>query len=161
MWLDTIAKEKSAPQVPLDILDVVIEVTKYKELYDPKNKEDIARLENIQELRSVASEFSTLDELLENVALVENDTLADTSTAKPSQPAITLMSMHAAKGLEFGVVFMIGMEEGLFPHSRSLLDKHQLEEERRLCMLALLGQKKVVSYYTRRRLLYGNVTGRL
>ena len=160
MWLDTIEKEKSAPQVPLDVLDVVIEVTKYKELYDPKNEEDVARLENIQELRSVASEFSTIDDLLENVALVENDTLADASTAKPSQPAMTLMSMHAAKGLEFSVVFMIGMEEGLFPHSRSLLDKHQLEEERRLCYVGITRAKeKLYLTYTRRRLLYGNITG--
>ena len=160
LWLDTITKGKSAPQVPLDILDVIIEVTKYKDLYDPKNEEDVARLENIQELRSVASEFSTIDDLLENVALVENDTLADTSTAKPSQPAVTLMSMHAAKGLEFSVVFMVGMEEGLFPHSRSLLDKHQLEEERRLCYVGITRAKeKLYLTYTRRRLLYGNVTG--
>jgi DNA helicase-2/ATP-dependent DNA helicase PcrA len=159
MWLE---KEKHLPEVPLEVLDTIMEVTKYKELYDPKNEEDIARLENIQELRSVASEFSTLQELLENVALVENDQLADaTTTAKnANQAAVTLMSMHAAKGLEFSVVFMIGMEEGLFPHSRSLLDKRQLEEERRLCYVGITRAKeKLYLTYTRRRLLYGNVTG--
>ncbi|MBI5151416.1 MAG: UvrD-helicase domain-containing protein [Candidatus Pacebacteria bacterium] len=157
-WLNT---EKHLPTAPLDILDKVIEVSQYKDLYDEKIEEDQSRLENIQELRSVASEFSTLTEFLEQVALVENDAASEKANAKnPNQSAVTLMSMHAAKGLEFGVVFMIGMEEGLFPHSRSLLDKHQLEEERRLCYVGITRAKeKLFLTYTRKRLLYGNITG--
>lgn len=157
-WLNT---EKTLPTTPLDILDKVIEISQYKDLYDEKIEEDQSRLENIQELRSVASEFSTLTEFLEQVMLVENDAASDKANAKnPNQPAVTLMSMHAAKGLEFSVVFMIGMEEGLFPHSRSLLDKHQLEEERRLCYVGITRAKeKLFLTYTRKRLLYGNITG--
>ena len=70
------------------------------------------------------------------------------------------MSMHAAKGLEFETVFIVGMEEGLFPHSRALLDKHELEEERRLCYVGITRAKtNLYLTYTRRRLLYGNITG--
>lgn len=157
-WLESAHQVETSP---LAILDLILETTKYPEAYDPEIEEDAGRLENIQEFRSVASEFSSLTELLENVSLVENDTVGETTTATSSaQPSITLMSLHAAKGLEFSVVFIVGMEEGLFPHSRSLLDKHQLEEERRLCYVGITRAKeRLFLTYTKRRLLYGTVTG--
>ncbi len=72
------------------------------------------------------------------------------------QDAITLMTLHAAKGLEFPVVFMVGMEEGLFPHSRSLMDRNELEEERRLCYVGMTRAKeKLYLTYERRRLYFG------
>jgi DNA helicase-2/ATP-dependent DNA helicase PcrA len=160
VFMDWLNKTTIFPETPLEILDTIIEASGYKSLYDPKLEEDVERLENIQELRSVASEFTSLSEFLENVALVESDVLPETRSTVAAQPAVSLMSMHAAKGLEFGVVFIVGMEEGLFPHSRSLMDKNELEEERRLCYVGITRAKDLLYLtYTRRRLLYGNITG--
>ncbi len=161
MYMQWLSEAKNASDSPLEILDLILEKSQYPQSYDPEIEEDAQRLENIQEFRSVASEFSSITELLENVSLVENDMVSETATATTTnQPAITLMSLHAAKGLEYSVVFIVGMEEGLFPHSRSLLDKHQLEEERRLCYVGITRAKeKLFLSYTRRRLLYGTVTG--
>src|SRR3990170_1886324 len=76
--------------------------------------------------------------------------------------AVTLMTFHAAKGLEFSVVFMVGMEEGLFPHSRSLMDRHELEEERRLCYVGITRAKELLFLtYARRRLFFGQRTSNI
>ena len=115
-------------QTTLELLDEVLQVTGYLDLYDEDDDEDLMRLENIKELRSVAEEYPNLGEFLETVALVEHRR----DTANGEEDKVTLMTLHAAKGLEFPVVFIVGMEEGLFPHSRSLMDKEELEEERRL-----------------------------
>jgi DNA helicase-2/ATP-dependent DNA helicase PcrA len=144
-----------------DILDAVLKATKYMDFFDPKNEEDLMRIENVKELKSVAKEFSSLTQFLENVALVEAEYLpADQKKLNDGRKnAVTLMTMHAAKGLEFPVVFMIGMEEGLFPHSRSLLDNKELEEERRLFYLGITRAKnKLYLTYARRRLYFGNTT---
>ncbi len=146
----------------LEILDQILAATGYLELYNPKDEEDLVRLENIKELRSVATEFSNLDSFLENVALVEADEKVNVAarphpaTAGSDGGQVTLMTLHAAKGLEFRTVFLIGMEEGLFPHSRSLMDKEQLEEERRLAYVGITRAKeKVYLTFTRRRLYFG------
>lgn len=118
---------------PAQILEQVLTVTNYLAKYDPQDPNDLARIENVQELASVAQSFSTLGDFLENIALVENET----SPTSDSQHAITLMTLHASKGLEFPHIYLIGMEEGLFPHSRTMLDKEQLEEERRLCYVGI------------------------
>lgn len=135
----------------LEILDKVLEVTGYLRLFDQDDEEDLARLENIKELRSVAQEFPVLQDFLENVALVEKE-----SRRHADKNAVTLMTLHAAKGLEFPVVFMVGMEEGLFPHSRALMDKLEMEEERRLCYVGITRAKqKLYLIYARRRLFFG------
>ena len=140
----------------LEILDKVLEITGYLELFDEDNEEDLARLENIKELRSVASQFPDLGEFLENVALVEKESVNRELRAVNSNGAVTLMTMHAAKGLEFPVVFMVGMEEGLFPHSRSLMDHLEMEEERRLAYVGITRAKeKLYLTYARRRLFFG------
>ena len=141
----------------IDILDQVLKKTEYLSLYDEKDEEDRQRLENIKELRSVAIEFPSLTNFLENVALVEQEYLPDVINANGEKKnAVTLMTLHAAKGLEFPVVFMIGMEEGLFPHSRSLMEKNQLEEERRLCYVGMTRAKqKLFLSYTKQRLFFG------
>lgn len=146
----------------LEILDKILDVTGYLQLYDSKVEEDLMRLENIKELRSVATQFPNLIEFLENVALVQQEDLPSQKAKwldKNEKRAVTLMTLHAAKGLEFPTVFMVGMEEGLFPHSRSLLEKEELEEERRLCYVGITRAKeRLFLTYARRRLYFGNRT---
>jgi DNA helicase II / ATP-dependent DNA helicase PcrA len=121
------------------IVELVWERTGYlSELEAERTVEALGRVENLQELASVAEEFSslqpdaTLPEFLERVALVsEQDELDE------NQSRLTLMTLHNAKGLEFPVVFMVGLEDGVFPHHRSLGDPAELEEERRLCYVGM------------------------
>lgn len=141
----------------IELLDSVLSTTRYLELYDENDEEDRARLENIKELRSVALAFPNLTEFLENVALVEQEYHSDPQNK--AHNAVTLMTLHAAKGLEFPVVFMIGMEEGIFPHSRSLMDREELEEERRLCYVGMTRAKtKLYLSHAKRRLFFGQRT---
>ncbi len=141
----------------IDILDEVLRKTQYLEMYDHNDPEDEARLENIRELRSVALEFPKLIEFLQNVALVEQEYASDKSMKGARRPnAITLMTLHAAKGLEFAMVFMIGMEEGIFPHSQALYDTSELEEERRLCYVGITRAKTtLILTFAKRRLFFG------
>lgn len=146
----------------LEILDQVISQTNYFGLFDKNSQEDLSRLENIKELRSVASEFPKLGDFLENVALIEQEYLPTNKSYfinannKQGKQAVHLLTMHAAKGLEFKFVFMIGMEEGLFPHSQALLERSELEEERRLCYVAITRAKNMLFLtYARRRLYFG------
>lgn len=135
----------------LEILDEVLKTTGYLEQFEELNEEDAARLENIKELRSVAQEYSNLPEFLEQIALTEKE-----SRKSRSADAVTLMTLHSAKGLEFKTVFMVGMEEGLFPHSRSLMDNEQMEEERRLCYVGMTrAMDKLYITFARRRLFFG------
>ncbi len=139
----------------IDILDQVLKVTGYLELYDQNDEEDLARLENIKELRSVAEQFPVLNDFLENVALTEKESRRSRHS-DAGLGAVTLMTLHAAKGLEFKTVFMVGMEEGLFPHSRTLLDPTEMEEERRLAYVGITrAMDKLYLTYARRRLYFG------
>ena len=136
-----------------EILEGALKETKYLDRFDPKDEEDIARLENIKELMSVAEEYPDLEEFLENAALAEERDLV-----KEKGKCVTLMTLHASKGLEFKNVFMVGMEEGLFPHSRSLMDREKLEEERRLCYVGMTRAKENLCLsYSRRRLYFGSI----
>ncbi len=149
----------------LELLDQILAATQYLSLYNANIEEEAYRLENIKELRSVATEFPVLTTFLETVALMEDQ---ETRRAKrhvypdpPSdaQGAVTLMTLHAAKGLEFPIVCMIGMEEGLFPHSRSVMDREELEEERRLCYVGITRAKEKLYFtYANRRLYFGTRT---
>ena len=124
-------------------MDKVLKATDYLSFYDEKDEEDLARLENIKELRSVAIAFTNINMFLENVSLVEQEYMPDNiKDDDGKKDAINLMTLHAAKGLEFPVVFMVGMEEGLFPHSQKLMDKNELEEERRLCYVGMTRAKE-------------------
>lgn len=143
----------------LELLDTVLQKTDYLSLYDEKDEDDRQRLENIKELRSVAIEYPDLSQFLENVALVEQEYMPDKPIGDEKRNAVTLMTLHAAKGLEFPVVFMVGMEEGLFPHSRSLMDRSELEEERRLCYVGITRAKqKLFLTYARHRIFFGQKT---
>jgi DNA helicase-2/ATP-dependent DNA helicase PcrA len=157
-------KEKaSSKDITLETMDSVIRATGYLSLYDEKDEDDLQRLENIKELRSVAIEFPELDNFLENVALVEQEYMPDHPKKDGSKKnAVNFMTLHAAKGLEFSVVFMVGMEEGLFPHSRTLMDKHELEEERRLCYVGMTRAKhRLYLTYSRKRLFFGQKTSNM
>ena len=150
-------------QTTLELLDSVLEKTNYLDKYQRETEENFARLENLKELRSVATEFPSLLEFLENVSLVEtaknSKGVIQLATTTENKGAITLMTLHAAKGLEFPIVFMVGMEEGLFPHSRSLFDMSQLEEERRLAYVGMTRAKELLYLtFANRRLYFGQRT---
>jgi len=138
----------------LELLEVVLYDTGYIKWLEEDKEENADRVENINELKSVAYRFTDLSEFLENVLLIESSNKADPS----SHDAITLMTVHASKGLEFPVVFIIGMEEGLFPHSNSSESNEDLEEERRLCYVAITrAMEKVVLTHTNSRMYFGNI----
>ena len=147
-----LAKLEPSGTKTIEILDSVLKSTGYIELFKPDEEEDLARLENIKELRSVAMEFPELPEFLENIALTEREA----NRRRSSGSAVTLMTLHAAKGLEFKNVFLVGMEEGLFPHSRALMDAEQMEEERRLAYVGMTrAMDKLCLTYARKRLYFG------
>jgi DNA helicase-2/ATP-dependent DNA helicase PcrA len=125
------------------LLEEIVENTGYvAELKRQGTREADSRVENVQELFSVVEEFERVSEdrslraFLEQVALV-----TDIDSYNEEEPSVTLMTLHAAKGLEFPIVFMAGMEEGIFPHSRSMQKRDQLEEERRLCYVGMTRAK--------------------
>lgn len=156
------ASRSNSLKTTLEILDQVLAASKYLEKYKADSEENTERLENIKELRSVATEFPDLQEFLENVALVEaqQDDKGKVShlTSKDfkSINAVTLMTLHSAKGLEFPVVFMVGMEEGIFPHSRSLFNSSELEEERRLAYVGITRAKNLLYLtFANKRLFFG------
>jgi len=156
----TLDEKDISSQTTISIMDDALKATDYLSLYNEKDEEDLGRLENIKELRSVAISYPNLGEFLENVSLVEQEYIPDhIKDENGKKNAINLMTLHAAKGLEFPVVFMVGMEEGLFPHSRSMMDKNELEEERRLCYVGMTRAKeKLFLTYSRKRLFFGQKT---
>jgi DNA helicase-2/ATP-dependent DNA helicase PcrA len=147
-------------QPPIVLLEAVMSASSYLSRFDSHDPEDQARLENVAELKSVAQNFHSLAEFLENISLVEQDTRRVTDA-----DAAVLMTLHASKGLEFDQVIIAGMEEGIFPHSRSLDSKDDLEEERRLCYVGMTrARKKLHLTYTQSRMYFGmrsqNMTSR-
>ena len=143
-----------------EFIGEVINSTGYiKELEAENNIESQTRIENIKELISVAIDFeikmgeTNLEEFLANIAL-----LSDVDKTTDEKNVITLMTTHSAKGLEFPVVFLVGMEEGLFPITRALDNEEDLEEERRLCYVAITRAEEILYITSAKiRTLYGNV----
>lgn len=128
----------------LDILESIIDRTGYlAQLEESTDPQDQARAENIGELLSVAKDFQdtnpsgTVEDFLEQVALVN-----DVDSFEQEEAKVTLMTLHAAKGLEFPIVFLCGLEEGLFPHSRTLMNPEEIEEERRLAYVGITRAEK-------------------
>jgi DNA helicase-2/ATP-dependent DNA helicase PcrA len=126
-----------------ELLDEVLEASGYRAMLADGSEDGEERWANLLELRSVTTRYDdlepedALDRLLEETALV-----ADQDTYEGDADAVTLITLHAAKGLEFPVVFIAGLEEGLFPHSRALDDEKELEEERRLAYVGITRAKK-------------------
>ncbi|MBU2036217.1 ATP-binding domain-containing protein, partial [Patescibacteria group bacterium] len=154
-WKDKITEIENL--TTLDLLDKTLKEVNYLSLFEKETEENLTKLENIKELRSVATEFPEINDFLENVALVEAEKDSKGRITKShNNNAITLMTLHAAKGLEFPIVFIVGMEEGLFPHSRSLFEPGQLEEERRLAYVGITRAKNLLYLsYASKRLYFG------
>ena len=146
-----------------DMVEMVLEQTNYEEmLKNEKSIEAESRLENIAEFMTVTKDFektseedTTLVTFLTDLALIADiDSMDD--TAADQNEKITLMTLHSAKGLEFPVVFLIGMEENIFPHSRSMMDKEEMEEERRLAYVGITrAEKELYLTHANMRTLYG------
>ncbi len=131
----------------------ILEVSGYKAFILDGTPEGEARWENLEELMNVASLADSLEEFLEKTALI-----SDVDNYEEGNEAITLMTVHCAKGLEFPVVFISGMEEGIFPHSRALMDSGELEEERRLCYVAITRAKeRLYITHVLMRIVYGGI----
>ena len=149
-----------ASEAPVeDLIDLVLRDTGYlEELENERTPQAQSRIDNLHELISVAQEFAAseeennLENFLAHVALV-----SDIDDTELGEDAITLMTLHSSKGLEFPVVFLVGMEEGLFPHARTLMDETEIEEERRLCYVGITRAKeKLFLSSTKMRTIYGN-----
>ncbi len=144
-----------------DFIEEVVYSTGYiKELEEENSVESQSRIENLKEFISVAVDFETnyeggtLEDFLANVSL-----LSDVDKTDERKDVVTMMTVHGAKGLEFPVVFLVGMEEGLFPISRALDSIHDMEEERRLCYVAVTRAEELLYIsYANLRTIYGNTT---
>jgi DNA helicase-2/ATP-dependent DNA helicase PcrA len=141
---------------PPAFIDLVLQASGYrKALEQDRSPEAEGRLENLEELVAAAEDFThaageaTLEAFLDSVAL-----MSDVDELKEAESRVTLMTLHSAKGLEFPVVFLTGLEEGVFPHARSMNDPEQLEEERRLCYVGITRAERrlYVSYAVHRRI---------
>ena len=137
---------------------ILVESGMRRELEDSKTIDAEIRLENLEEFKSITKNFEenngviSLEEFLLEISLV-----SDMEEHKNNNDVVTLMTIHSAKGLEFDHVFIIGLEEGLFPHSNCLDSSDEIEEERRLCYVAVTRAKKTLTLVNaRRRMLYGN-----
>ena len=140
-----------------DLIDKILEYTGMKsELESIGGIDSEIRLENLQEFKSIALAFEergiySLEEFLENIALV-----SDFGQYKDTEDCVNVMTLHSAKGLEFDVVFLTGMEENVFPHFRSVDNEDELEEERRLCYVGITRAKeKLYLLNAKRRTLFG------
>lgn len=137
------------------LIDSLMRRIDYLNYLDDGSLQGESRQENAKELLSVAQEYQDvgLDGFLEEVALV-----SDLDSADFNNDAVTLMTLHAAKGLEFPVVFMTGLEESIFPHSRALYDQSEMEEERRLCYVGMTrARQELYMTYATSRMLYGGL----
>lgn len=150
-------RSKAETATVSELIAAILAETQYEEWIDDKSVEAAARLENIAELQSGAtrydhlSGFEGLGVFLEDVALI-----TDIDEMRDEDQAVTLMTLHAAKGLEFPFVVMVGMEEGIFPHSRSLIDPGEMEEERRLAYVGMTrAMQRLLMTYASSRVLYG------
>ncbi len=149
---------KSQNEIPLDeLLDVLIEVSGYGKYLLSLGDEGITRSENISELKTTMKQYSeqaenpTLSGFLEEISLY-----TDVDKFEEQTETVSLMTMHSAKGLEFPVVFVVGMEDGIFPSSRSIGSEEEIEEERRLAYVAITRAKKELYLtYCSERMLFG------
>ena len=135
----------------------LIKETNYISIFDNDEKSE-ERLSNIDELYSVTQKFDSKEPMEALYEFLQETALLSDTDSLESQEKVTLMTYHSAKGLEFPVVFMIGMEDGILPHSRSLMSQKELEEERRLCYVGITRAKdKLFMTYTQIRRIFGQM----
>ena len=140
-----------------DLINKIFEATGYLEFFDDQDADDFSRLENIKELKSVAVRFPNIIEFLEQVALVESEYF-ESEKMNVGDHGIKLMTLHQSKGLEFDYVFITGVEEGLLPHSRSMDDYFQLEEERRLFYVGITrARHRLYIINAKKRFMFGKM----
>jgi DNA helicase-2/ATP-dependent DNA helicase PcrA len=156
-----VSLRERAPEMSVaDLLDQVLADSGYMEMLAAERTiESQGRTENLQELVGVAREYEARGEEVETASLSdflqEISLYTDQDAMNEDRGRVTLMTLHNAKGLEFPVVFMIGLEEGLFPHQRSL-DEHNEEEERRLCYVGMTrSRERLTLTYARSRTIFG------
>lgn len=141
-----------------DLIQKVLDESGYLAELKAENKpENESRIENLREFIGVARDFEKSEETPNLEAFLSQLSLvSDIDNAEMEDDRVTLMTLHSAKGLEFPIVFMIGMEEGLFPHSRTLMDDNEIEEERRTCYVGITrAQRKLYLTNARQRTIYG------
>ena len=151
-------KEMSKDLTLTELIDKVLEASGMKkELEDEKTLEAEVRLENLEEFKSITKTFEEREGLISlEDFLLEISLISDVEEYKDDPNRISLMTVHSVKGLEFDHVFVVGMEEGIFPHINSLMDNSELEEERRLCYVAITRAKDDLHLVNaRRRTLFG------
>lgn len=145
-------RERAAGKPVDEVIELVLGRTGYRDFVKDGSLEGEARWENLQELMGAAQGVQELEEFLENVALVQGTQEEE----RAAEGKLTLMTIHAAKGLEYPVVFIAGLEEGIFPHSRALTEKQEMEEERRLAYVGMTRAKeRLYLLYAFERRLYG------
>lgn len=151
-------KEMSKDLTLTELIDKVLDASGMKkELEDEKTLEAEVRLENLEEFKSITKTFEEREGLISlEDFLLEISLISDVEEYKDDPNRISLMTVHSVKGLEFDHVFVVGMEEGIFPHINSLMDNSELEEERRLCYVAITRAKDDLHLVNaRRRTLFG------
>lgn len=147
-------REFVSQNTPTASLERLLQITRYKEFLNDGTPEGEARMENVEELQNLSAEFETVEDFLEHVALV-----SDVDNFDPNADAVTLMTLHSSKGLEFTTVFLTGLEEGLFPHMRALEDDSEMDEERRLCYVGMTrARKRLYLTWARTRMIHGGMT---
>lgn len=153
---DLMIKSESLSLTEL-VEEVLIRSGMKQELVSEKSMEADIRLENLEEFKTITKSFEETNGIVSLEAfLMEISLVADVEEHKNNHDVVTLMTVHSAKGLEFDYVFLIGMEEGIFPHTNSFMDPEGLEEERRLCYVAITRAKKSLWLVNaRRRTIYG------
>lgn len=151
--------KKVAENVTLtELVDKILDTTGYRqELENEKTLEADIRLENLEEFKSITKAFEERDGVISlEDFLFEVSLVSDREEYKDAKDKVSLMTVHSVKGLEFNDVFVIGLEEGIFPHMNSLMDNQDLEEERRLAYVAITRAKeRLYLVNARRRMLYG------
>jgi DNA helicase-2/ATP-dependent DNA helicase PcrA len=158
-WEKFSQENKPSPKLEsAKLVKLALEESGYLGKLNPEKEEDLSRIENIKELISVAQNFPNVDDFLANIALMEEEYFPQGKLESQNSQvaAVNLMTLHRAKGTEFPVVFITGLEEGLLPHYRALNNPQELEEERRLCYVGLTrAQEKLFLTLASRRLLFG------
>ena len=151
-------KDQLGKMETVKIIEEILQKTDYLDFFNEEDSEDLGRIENIKELMSVAINFPKISDFLEQVALVESEYF-ENEKKKRDKNGVYLMTLHQAKGLEFQVVFIVGVEEGILPHSRSSYDLFDLEEERRLFYVGITRAKeRLYITYTKKRFFFGRRT---